>query len=154
MKNKNFNKYKYKGYASNQDKNQPEHILKLFLNFEKIQPHVLPTQGTGFSCSAKLAIRNPFLFQPSQTSLSVSTLSDILVCFNRLRHHCLFPPSQTSLPVSTISDIRVCFNHLRHHCLFQPSQISCLFQPSQPLMLVLSIWLYSFVSNVSDIASH
>ena len=33
MKNKNFDKYK--GYASNQDKNQPEHVLKLFLNFEK-----------------------------------------------------------------------------------------------------------------------
>ena len=42
MKNKNFDKYK--GYASNQDKNQPEHVLKLFLNFEKISA----------SCSYKL----------------------------------------------------------------------------------------------------
>ena len=42
MKNKNFDKYK--GYASNQDKNQPEHVLKLFLNFEK----------NSASCSYKL----------------------------------------------------------------------------------------------------
>ena len=42
MKNKNFDKYK--GYVSNQDKNQPEHVLKLFLNFEK----------NSASCSYKL----------------------------------------------------------------------------------------------------
>ena len=42
MKSKNFDKYK--GYASNQDKNQPEHVLKLFLNFEK----------NSASCSYKL----------------------------------------------------------------------------------------------------
>ena len=42
MKSKNFDKYKE--YASNQDKNQPEHVLKLFLNFEK----------NSASCSYKL----------------------------------------------------------------------------------------------------
>ena len=42
MKSKNFDKYK--GYVSNQDKNQPENVLKLFLNFEK----------NSASCSYKL----------------------------------------------------------------------------------------------------
>ena len=47
MISKNGNKYKVtntEGVHKNWDKNQPEHVLKLFLNFEKISA----------SCSYKL----------------------------------------------------------------------------------------------------
>ena len=102
------------------------HEMKIIVFFSKSSRifFIKPINHQGFSNNCRYlytklkALLRYYLLVICQTLLSVSDMSNVIICFWYVKRYYLFLVCQTLLSVSDMSNVIICFWHVKHYYLF------------------------------------